>query len=125
MSVPPRVRFRLGVSTRLKRNRDFQKLKQAGKRMVAGCLIANWQETPAATSRLGVVTSGRIGPAVVRSRARRLMRESFRMHRHDLVVNIDLVLIARPSIVGKTRPEVTRDFLTILGKTGLLRKAEN
>ena len=91
-----------------------------------GCLVANWIALPVgSSSRVGVITSRKVGEAVQRSRARRLMRESFRMHRHDLVVIIDLVLIARPSIVGKTRPEVTRDFLTILEKTGLLRKAEN
>ena len=33
--------------------------------------------------------AGRIGGAVVRSRARRLLRESFRVHQHDLAVPVD------------------------------------
>lgn len=123
MSALPPLRLRLGASVRLKRNREFLRIKQQGKRAVSGCLIANWQALPGdAGSRLGVVTSGRIGPAVVRSRARRLMRESFRLHQHQLAGPVDLVLVARPSIAGKAFSVVERDFLTILAKAGLLKR---
>lgn len=122
MSALPPERLRLGAANRVKRNRDFLRIKQGGKRAVLGCLIANWQPLPgAAVSRLGVVTSGRIGPAVVRSRARRLLRESFRLHQHQLTDPLDLVLVARPSIAGKGFHVVERDFLTILAKAGLLK----
>jgi len=92
--------------------------------MVVGCLIANWQRLPPGTpSRLGVVTAGRIGGAVVRSRARRLLRETFRLHQHDLAAPVDLVLVARPSIVGRGLGEVERDFLTTLRRARLLKPA--
>jgi ribonuclease P protein component len=97
-------------------------VRRAGERLATGCLIANWERLPsAAHSRLGVITSGRIGNAVVRNRARRLLRESFRLHQHDLKVPVDLVLVARPSIVDRDFTSVERDFLTMLGKAGLLR----
>jgi ribonuclease P protein component len=57
----------------------------------------------------------------VRNRARRLLRESFRLHQHGLAQPVDLVLVARPSIVGKDFAQVERDFLTTLRKAGLLR----
>ena len=82
--------------------------------MVCGCLIANWQAVSAVASRLGVVTSGRIGGAVVRSRARRLLRESFRLHQHELARAVDLVLVARPSIAGRKLADVERDLLRVL-----------
>lgn len=89
-----------------------------------GCLIANWLRLPeGSTSRLGVITSGKVGPAVVRSRARRLLRETFRLHQNNLAQPLDLVLIARPSIAGKAFAEVEKDFLTTLRKAGLLRLA--
>jgi ribonuclease P protein component len=120
-SLPPR-RYRFGASSKIKRRRDFVELKALGKRAALGCLVANWQSVAGASrSRLGVVTSGRIGPAVVRNRARRLMRESFRLHEHEFAQPLDLVLVARPSISGKQFPEVERDFLTILHKAGLLK----
>ena len=120
--MPQRLRF--NRTARLKQGRDFARLRQGGERLANGCLIANWQRLPpGAVSRLGVVTSRRIGGAVVRSRARRLLRESFRVHQHHLAVPVDLVLVARPSIVQRRFTEVERDFLAALRRARLLRPA--
>ncbi len=117
-------RLRFGRAARLKQGRDFTRLKQGGERLACGCLIANWQELAAeSSSRLGVIAGGRIGGAVVRNRARRLLRESFRRHQHDLARPLDLVLVARPSIVGKGFADVERDFLTTLRKARLLKRS--
>ena len=119
-----RASQRLGFdrAARIKQGRDFARVRRVGERLVVGCLIANWQRLPAASaSRLGVITAGKIGGAVVRNRARRLMRESFRLHQHDLAGPVDLVLVARPSIVGKGFAAVERDYLTTLRKARLLK----
>jgi ribonuclease P protein component len=115
-------RFRFGRAAHIKQGRDFLRVRQEGKRMVNGCLIANWRLLPAeAGSRLGVVTGSKIGGAVERNRARRLMREAYRLNQHNLAHALDLVLVARPSIAGKGFREVERDFLAITRKAGLLR----
>jgi ribonuclease P protein component len=117
---------RLGFNraARIKQGRDFVRVRRVGERMVVGCLIANWQRLPAASgSRLGVITGGKIGGAVVRNRARRLMRETFRLHQRELAGPVDLVLVARPSIVGKGFADVERDFLTTLRRARLLKQA--
>ena len=120
--TPHRLRF--DRAARIKQGRDFARVRRAGERLVIGCLIANWQRLPAGcASRLGVITAGRIGGAVVRNRARRLMRESFRLHQHDLAAPVDLILVARASIVGKKFAEVEKDFLTTLRKGRLLKPA--
>ena len=116
---PPRLTF--GRAMHIKQGRDFSRVRQEGQRSIYGCLIANWRKLPPeSTHRLGLVTSGKIGNAVVRNRARRLLREAFRRHQHDLTQPVDLVLVARNSIVGKGYAEVEKDFLTILRKAGLL-----
>jgi ribonuclease P protein component len=120
-STPPRLPF--GRAARIKQSRDFARVRRTGERLALGCLIANWQRLPVnSASRLGVITSGRIGGAVVRNRARRLLRETFRLHQHDLAGPVDLVLVARPSIVGRGFAEVERDFLTTLRKARLLKQ---
>jgi ribonuclease P protein component len=117
----PRLTF--GRAMHIKQGRDFSRVKQEGQRLVYGCLIANWRKLPAdAQTRLGVVTSGKLGNAVVRNRARRLLREAFRVHQHDLAQPLDLVLVARASINGKGLLEVEKDFLTTLRKAGLLKE---
>jgi ribonuclease P protein component len=103
-------------------NRDFLRIRQQGERLAQGCLIANWNKLPeGAKPKLGVVTSRKIGGAVQRTRARRLLRESFRLHQHEFAGPIELILVARNSIAGKKFADVEKDFLTTLRRAGLLR----
>ncbi len=125
MDIPPASGLGLPRERRLKQGRDFTRVKAQGRRLVKGCVIANWLVLPSgSTSRVGVITSRRTGPAVARSRARRLLRESFRLHQRELLQAVDLVLVARPSIVGKRFAEVEKDFLTVMHLAGLLRGTE-
>ena len=118
-----RPSLRLSQSMRLKQRRDFIEIKQRGQRLAAGCLIANWTTSPEGSgSRLGVITSRKLGSAVTRSRARRLLRETFRLHQHDLRQPVRMVLVARSSILGKQRADVERDFLSALRRAKLLKE---
>jgi RNase P protein component len=49
------------------------------------------------------------------------MRETFRLHQHALQQPVALVLVARPSIVGRGQAEVERDYLSVLQQAGLLK----
>jgi ribonuclease P protein component len=119
---PAASRQRLGRDSRLGQNRDFMRVRQQGERLAFGCLIANWHRLPDGTSpKLGVVTSRRIGNAVARNRARRLLRESFRLHQHELSRPVELVLVARNSIAGRDFAGVEKDFLTVLRRASLLK----
>lgn len=115
--------LRLPRSRRLQQGREFSRIKAGGARLVCGCLIANWQPIGSGSfSRVGVITSKRIGNAVIRSRARRLLREAFRLHQGDLNQTVELILIARASIKGKHRGEVERDFLRVMRQARLLKE---
>jgi ribonuclease P protein component len=122
MGAPTPQRLRFGRAARLKQGRDFARIRAQGERLAGGCLIANWQQLPPGSpSRLGVITSTKVGPAVTRNRARRLLRESFRLHQYELAGPVDLVLVARPSIAGKGFDELQKHFLTMLRRAGLLK----
>jgi ribonuclease P protein component len=115
-------RSTLGRDRRIRCSRDFARIRQAGRRLAHGTLVANWAVLPVGTtSRVGVITSRKVGNAVERSRARRLLRESFRRHQHELAGPLDMVLVARPSIAGKTFAQVEQDFLTAARKAGFLQ----
>jgi ribonuclease P protein component len=123
--TPGTGRLRLGRASRLAQSRDFARVRQQGERLAQGCLIANWNRLPdGASPKLGVVTSKKIGGAVDRSRARRLLRETFRQHQYEIAQPVELVLVARNSIAGKRFADVEKDFLAALNRAGL-RKMTN
>lgn len=114
--------LRLPRACRIKQGRDFRRLRTQGRHVACGCLILNWcvSET-SLPRRVGVVVSRQVGAAVARSRARRLLRETWRRNQHSLPPAIEMVLVARPSICGKKLAGVEQDFRAALRRAGLSR----
>jgi ribonuclease P protein component len=116
----PSSRLKLPKARRLLHSRDFQEIRVKGQRLVKGCLIANWMPASGSFSRVGVISSKKVGNAVKRSRARRVMREVFRQHQQHFKTPTDLTLVARPSISEKQYTQVESDFLRIMREAGLI-----
>jgi ribonuclease P protein component len=61
--------------------------------------------------RLGVVASRKVGNAVARNRAKRLVREAFRLHQEALPRGVDLVVIVRPGTPLLRLADVTAEVI--------------
>lgn len=96
----------------------------AGKRSFYGQTLVMWVACqPDAGRRAGVVVSKRtFRRAVDRNRAKRLLREAFRLSRHQLRTDVDVVLVARAGIAGKKCLDVMRDFERVCGRARIWRK---
>lgn len=57
---------------------------------------------PLQPTRCGFVAGKKVGPAVARNRAKRLLREVVRSRKNDLAAGWDLVLIARAPLAKAT-----------------------
>lgn len=91
----------------------------------ANTLVMRVSSTDRDKTCMGVVTSKRsLRQAVQRSRARRLLREAFRLLRPQLKTGFDMVLIARWKIDGVKCDIVQRDLRYLCRKAGLLNKCD-
>jgi len=73
-----------------------------------------------APARLGVVASRKVGNAVARNRAKRLVREAFRQSASAAPPGLELVVIVRPGLEKLGAGEVARELLA--GLPRLLRR---
>lgn len=79
-------------------NRDYKRIYSRGKTIVTPCVVIYISKSRIPETRLGITTSKKVGNAVMRSRARRVLREAMREIMDLLPKNHDIVLVAR----GKT-----------------------
>ncbi len=85
-------------------------------------MVINWMPAKAGKPwRLGIITTKALGPAVIRNRARRRIREAFRLNQGLLAHPADIVLIARSSIRNLDAARVTDDLIRALKRAGLLK----
>jgi ribonuclease P protein component len=97
----------------------------ARERSIPGRFLVLWLRVAAdADRRMGVVTSRRTLPsAVSRNRARRLLREAFRLNRSHLRPDVDVLLLARGRIEQVKRQDVETDFRATCRRAGIWRDA--
>lgn len=106
----------MGRYITLKENRDFSRLYHRGKSYVSPVLVTYISKNKSGNLRFGITTGKKIGKAVRRTRARRVIRAAY----YELYPNIksgyDFVFVAR----GKT-PYVKSQVVLKVMKQHLLQ----
>ncbi|MGD0016088.1 MAG: ribonuclease P protein component [Verrucomicrobiia bacterium] len=115
-------------SERLQYGHQFRQIYERGRkvegRLLALYLLDEPSAKPAPSGRaVGVVTGRKLGGAVQRNRARRLLREAYRLNKHKLKPNIQIVMVARYGIRGKRLPDVEAELLGLFGTAGMLSES--
>lgn len=72
-------------------------------------------------SRIGITASRKVGPAVVRNHIKRLVREFFRTHQHQIQPPLDVLVIARSDAAHATYADVARELAAVLNIDGQSR----
>ncbi len=83
-------------------------------------LAARILRTDLETTRFGMATSRAIGSAVVRNRVRRRIREALRTLEPSIQPGWDVLLIARPALVGVDYDTLVKALRRQLSRGGVL-----
>lgn len=108
-------------SVMLKENYEFRRLYQKGASAVGGCMVIYCRRNRLGRNRLGITVSVKIGNAVKRNRARRRLREVFRLNSPCLRQGWDMVLVARGRTLTAPWKELNDTFLRLCRKLELLQ----
>jgi ribonuclease P protein component len=108
---------------RLTYDADFRRVRTQGKSWAHPFAILCALPNNLPHNRYGFSVSKRLGGAVVRNRVKRLLREAVRTTPKEvgpLVSGFDVILIARPPIIGQTYAEVCEVVRTLLRRAKML-----
>lgn len=115
-------------SERLQYGRQFRAVFEHGRKAVGRLAVLYACLEPAGSGStaergIGIVTGRAIGGAVQRNRARRLLREAYRLNKHKLKPKLQMVFVARTAIAGKTFSEVETELLKLFRTADLLMES--
>jgi len=116
---------RLRQRQRLRSTALYQETYGQGKSWRGRLMVLFLRQGEGASLRLGAVASrATVGIAVNRNRARRRLREAFRLHRSHFIPEFDVVIIARRALLDAPWDAVVSELLYLARKSGLMAKSE-
>jgi ribonuclease P protein component len=117
----PERSLKFGKTRRLTRASEFRRVREHG-RVVRGNLfsLAVLKGESSAAVRAGIITSRKLGRAVVRNRVRRRLREIVRRHQHDITAGSWMLIIARPSAAIASYHRLEEEWLHLAKRASIL-----
>ncbi|MEW6743681.1 MAG: ribonuclease P protein component [Planctomycetota bacterium] len=116
-------RKRFPRPARLTGRRPFRTVFDAGRKAVGRQIVVYILENGTERSRLGVSISRKFGGAVQRNRARRQIREAFRLERECWRHGYDLVVIPRRGAFPTTRQALARELVALVRRVSSSSRA--
>lgn len=104
---------------RLRRTSDVRRVYAEGRSWAHPLLVLVARPNGLDFSRVGVTASRKLGGAVARNRAKRLMREAARRLYPRFGAGWDVMLIARREILKVKEPQVEQALVSLLEQAGL------
>ena len=106
-------------SSALKLNHIFRRLYST-QGFANGYLVLYARPNRLGQNRVGITTGKKLGHAVVRNRARRRLREVYRLSEHLFKPGYDIVVVARHKCVTADFQKLTKAYLSLAQKAGIL-----
>lgn len=104
---------------KLKQNYDFRRLYKRGKTYVTPFFVLYSAKGRRARTRLGITVSKKLGGAVQRNRAKRVITAAFRECLPDITPGFDFVIVARTRILEIKSPAAAAALRKKLREAGV------
>lgn len=104
----------------LKKNRDFHRVYNKGKSYVAPIIVTYVLKKKYGTSRVGITTGKKIGKAVQRNRARRIIMSAYKELYPRINGSYDIVFVARGRAPYVKSTDVLRCMEKQLKRAGVI-----
>lgn len=101
------------------KNSEFSAVYNKGKSVGDRYVVLFYRLNGLPYNRTGFLASKKVGNSVVRNRAKRLMKESYRNIEGSLPEGYDFIIIARNTICGKKCAEVEKSLNSAFRRTGV------
>ena len=106
-------------SSSLKLNHIFRRL-YATKGVANGFLVLYARKNRTDTNRIGITVSKKLGKAHIRNRVRRRLREIYRLNEEKFLPGWDIVVVARSRAIDAPFDKLTKAYLQLAKKAGIL-----
>ncbi len=107
-------------SSSLKLNHIFRRLYHTSG-FADGYLVLYARKNRSSENRVGITVSKKLGKAHVRNFVRRRLREIYRLHEDLFQPGWDIVVVARTKAVNADFDRLTKSYLSLAKKAGILR----
>ena len=119
--TPKPERFRFPKSAHLRDAQDFARVRESGKAVQGRLLrLAFFCPLAEGLAKVGIITSKRVGGAVVRNKVRRRLRELIRVSRQDFPAGALVVAIAKPASASASFEELRGEWLLLARRLSIL-----
>ena len=108
-------------SSSLKLNHIFRRLYHTNGQ-ANGYMVLYARRNRTGGNRVGITVSKKLGHAVVRNRVRRRLREVYRLNEQLFKPGSDIVVVARSRCVTADFQKLTKGYLSLAEKAGILVK---
>ena len=95
----------------LRKKDDFNAVYKAGKSVPDRYIVLFYKKNDLPYSRTAFLASKKVGNSVQRNRAKRLMRESYRLNEDKFSAGYDIIFIARNTINGRKLRDVEKSMM--------------
>lgn len=116
------MQYNLPKKIIVKQNSDFQKIYRYGHSLANKNLVIYFCKAFHPTQKVAFAAGKKLGNAVTRNRVKRLLRQVYRLHRHEIDDAYCILLVGRAAAADTTSAIVEKSFCSLCQRAGILKK---